>query len=595
MSDDNKTNASLGTFLTKFSAPIAGIIAFITSLNGFLKLFADKDAGLITILSLVVGILLLFAICLYYARFWKPETDDKSPSAFAPALTDEQVKAQAKKETGRKRVRRTAVVGLVLVPVLTLAGIGGWQYVQTLPTKDIIILVADFEGPDPQSYRVTETIRKNLENATEPYPDTKVKLLGKVIKDTPEKSGREVAREEGKQRKAAIVIWGWYGKTKDTVPISVNFEILKPPENLPELGKEMKGQVRTVAIAELESFKVQTRLSNQMAYLTLMTLGMSRYAAKDWNGTIDRLSNALEQVRGDEMNLGQADVYFARAYSYDNKGNLNQAIADYTQAIKLKPSSAAHNNRGTAYAQQGDYNRAIADYNQAIKLKPSNAAPYVNRGRFYGDKGDYDRAIADQTRAIKLDPNDATAYQNRGVDYRDKGSYDEAIADFSKALKIKPDYAAAYHNRGVAYAGKKDYDRAIADYTQAIKLKPDLANAYFDRGLDLYSKKEYDKAIADYTQNLQLQPDDAEAYYKRGLAYKDKKDYDKAISDYNQALKLKPDYAEPHLWRGVIYSQRGEKQKAMADLKAALKGLDDPKLKQRAEKELRKLGVVSGE
>ena len=72
MSDDNKTSANLGAFLTKFSVPIAGIIAFIISLNGFLKLFAEKDAGLITVISLVVGILLLFGICFYYARFWKP-------------------------------------------------------------------------------------------------------------------------------------------------------------------------------------------------------------------------------------------------------------------------------------------------------------------------------------------------------------------------------------------------------------------------------------------------------------------------------------------------------------------------------------------
>ncbi|WP_422632163.1 tetratricopeptide repeat protein [Stenomitos frigidus] len=73
------------------------------------------------------------------------------------------------------------------------------------------------------------------------------------------------------------------------------------------------------------------------------------------------------------------------------------------------------------------------------------------------------------------------------------------------------------------------------------------------------------------------------------MAYSDKQDYDKATTDHTQALKLKPDYAESHLWRGVIYSQRGEKQKAVDDLKAALKGLDDPKLKQRAEEELRKL------
>ena len=591
MSDDNKTITSLGAFLTKFSAPIVGIIAFISNLNGFIKLFAEKDAGLITIISLIVGILLLFGICLYYARFWKPEKQDKSISGFPLTLTNEQVQAQATKETGRKRVRRAAVAGLVLVPLLTFAGIGGWQYVQTLPTKDVIILVADFEGPDPQSYRVTETIRKNLENATEPYADTKVKLLGKVIKDTPEQSGRDVAREEGKQRKAAIVIWGWYGKTKDTVPISVNFEILKPPEDLPELGKDMKGQVQTAPIAELESFKVQTRLSNQMAYLTLMTLGLSRLAANDWDGTIDRLSNALEQVKGDDhFNLGQDAVYVYRAYSHSAKGDYAHAIADYSQALKLKSNNAyAYSGRGYAYIRKGDYEHAIADYTQALKLKSDDADAYNNRGSAYREEHDYNKAIADYTQALKLKPDYPEAYYNRGGAYGEKHDYDKAITDFTQALKLKPDHVKAYINRGTTYNGKGDYERAITDFNQALKLNPNYSDAYNGRGTAYGERKNYELAIADLNQALKLEPSFAEAYDSRGTVYRYKGDLDRALSDYNQALKLNPDLAESHLWRGVIYSQRGEKQKAMDDLNAALTRLDDPTLKQRAEEELRKL------
>lgn len=80
-------------------------------------------------------------------------------------------------------------------------------------------------------------------------------------------------------------------------------------------------------------------------------------------------------------------------------------------------------------------------------------------------------------------------------------------------------------------------------------------------------------------------------YFLTHLSLTYQGDFERALSDYTQALKIKPDLAESHLWRGVIYSQRGEKQKAIDDLKAALKGLDDSKLKQRAEEELKKLGV----
>ncbi|MBW4695742.1 MAG: tetratricopeptide repeat protein [Lyngbya sp. HA4199-MV5] len=525
---DNNNSAGLGAFLTKFTAPIAGFIGLVNLVYGFFKLFTEKDIGLITIALLLVGFLVAVGFCLYYARFWQPEKQDKSASGFASTLSDEQVKAQAKKETRRKRVRRVAVAGLVLVPVLTLAGIGGWHYVQSLPTKDVIILVADFEARDAQNYGVNDAIQESLRNATKSYPDTKIKLLGKVIKNEGGKSGSELAREEGIKQKAAIVIWGWHNKLEDTAQISTNFEILKPPDYLPELGREVRGQVQTAAIAELKSFKVQTRLSNQMAYLTLMTLGMSRFAAKDWDGAIDRLTHALEQVKEANQNLSEADVYFTRATSYYFKGDVDRAIADISQVIKLKP-----------------------DY--------------------------------------------SLAYYNRGVAYGDKRDYDKAIANYTQALKLKPDYVDAYNNRGAAYNRKKDYDKAIVDYTQALKLKPNYADVYNNRGVAYEKKKDYERAMVDLNQALKLQPDGYYIYGSRGTVYRYKGDFDRALSDYNQALKLKPDYAESHLWRGVIYSQRGEKQKAMADLKAALKGLDDPTLKQRAEEELRKLGMGSRE
>jgi hypothetical protein len=65
--------------------------------------------------------------------------------------------------------------------------------------------------------------------------------------------------------------------------------------------------------------------------------------------------------------------------------------------------AVAYYNRACAYQTKGDVDRAIADYDQAIILKPNYAAAYENRARIFASKGDYTRAVAaDVTKAGEL-------------------------------------------------------------------------------------------------------------------------------------------------------------------------------------------------
>src|SRR5262249_3139145 len=57
--------------------------------------------------------------------------------------------------------------------------------------------------------------------------------------------------------------------------------------------------------------------------------------------------------------------------------------------------------RATAYQRKGDLDRAIQDYNQAIKLDQGSAIAYYNRGVAYGAKRDWDRAVQDYDQAIR--------------------------------------------------------------------------------------------------------------------------------------------------------------------------------------------------
>ena len=60
----------------------------------------------------------------------------------------------------------------------------------------------------------------------------------------------------------------------------------------------------------------------------------------------------------------------------------------------------AHNNRGNAYTAKGDLDRAILDFDQSIKLDPTYAKPFNNRGAVYLRKGEYDLALKSLDQAI---------------------------------------------------------------------------------------------------------------------------------------------------------------------------------------------------
>lgn len=474
---------------------------------------------------------------------------------------------------------RSYIIGALFILALLAGGLGYYFYEQAQPPTKVIILVANFDGPDPEKYRVSETVLERLGAAMKPYSDVEVISLGKAIT---QQEGSAAARADGEGRKAAIVIWGWYGVTPEAVQLSVNFEVLRSPTEYVELGPDAHGKPRTIEIAKLESFSMQTDLSAEMVYLSLFTVGMSRYSVGDWDGAIARFTGALGQTAEPVGALDQSVVYAGRGFAYSSKREYDKAIGDFDQVIKFSPDYAeAYRNRASAYLWKSDYDKAIADYGSAIRLKPNDAAGYEDRGVAYLDKLDFDNAIADDQRVIDLKPRDISGYLNQGVDYLVRGErnysptdYDKAIADFNFVIQLSPNDISGYSDRGNAYSDKGDYNQALADYNHVLDMvKPDTDDAhfaYYSRGKTYYSMGNYNQAISDFNLANEIRSGNPGLYVDRGLAYDAIGNYDQAISDINHAMIILPDQPEEYLNRSLAYYDKGNYDQAIADCNKAI-------------------------
>jgi tetratricopeptide (TPR) repeat protein len=194
------------------------------------------------------------------------------------------------------------------------------------------------------------------------------------------------------------------------------------------------------------------------------------------------------------------------------RGHYDKAIRLFTSAIasgelSREDLSIVYYNRGFAWMKKGDDDQAIADFTEAIAINPRFDEAYYNRGRAWHDKGDYGKAIGDYTRAIEIDPRDAFVYFNRGSAWMKKGDYDKAIADYTQAIEIDPKFVDAYNNLAWLMATcpdarYRDGKQAVERAEKAVQLEETptrlntLAAAYAEAGRFQEAIKTQERAIA---------------------------------------------------------------------------------------------------
>jgi len=129
-----------------------------------------------------------------------------------------------------------------------------------------------------------------------------------------------------------------------------------------------------------------------------------------------------------------------RAMNHQMKGELDESIRLYKEAIALCPTADAYTYLGWAYSFQGRIDEAIAQCELAIKIDPEFGNPYNDIGVYLMQQQKLDEAIPWLEKAKK-----ATRYEprhfpyiNLGRVYHTKGMIQKALEEFRGALRLNP-------------------------------------------------------------------------------------------------------------------------------------------------------------
>lgn len=170
----------------------------------------------------------------------------------------------------------------------------------------------------------------------------------------------------------------------------------------------------------------------------------------------------------------------------------------------------AHANVAAALEQRGRPEEAIAEYRQALRTRPMSAAVLNNLGAALQASGRLDEAIAQYREAVRVEPAYLNARHNLGGALVLKGAYAEALPYLRESVRARPDDAAARNTLGGALLAAGRVDDAIRELRRAAELDPRSLNAHYNLGRALAARGRMGEAAAALEQALRIAPEDAD-------------------------------------------------------------------------------------
>lgn len=231
--------------------------------------------------------------------------------------------------------------------------------------------------------------------------------------------------------------------------------------------------------------------------------------------------------------------YFQRALCQQELGETLLAVSDLGTCLGVWPESSwAHFNRGYLFDLQGRKNDAVRDYTDALKHSPNFVSAYHNRGLARLELQQYAGALDDFQKVRALGRKDALVDAGIAMAYEGLGRHADADALFETAMKTAESTANASMRR-ISWT----YAFAVAHRA------PEFSQRIFE-------------------EILNSDPKHPQALYGKGMLSMQQGRLQDAVHSFDAALAVAPNFIEPLRYRAISLARLGNLQQAALDANA---------------------------
>jgi tetratricopeptide (TPR) repeat protein len=175
-------------------------------------------------------------------------------------------------------------------------------------------------------------------------------------------------------------------------------------------------------------------------------------------------------------------------------------------AAVTRDNHRAHANLAELMERQGNIDRAIAEYTEGIRIVPV-ATDLRKRLSLLLIRQDRLPEAADQLlNVVRIDPADADARNNLGVILEKQGRPDDALAQYSEALRLRPADARAHANVADVLGQMGRFADAAAEYRESLRIEPRHRDRRYNLAITLYRLGETREAIQQLNAVLENDP-----------------------------------------------------------------------------------------
>ena len=107
--------------------------------------------------------------------------------------------------------------------------------------------------------------------------------------------------------------------------------------------------------------------------------------------------------------------------------------------------------RGILAENKGNHDEATADFKKATQLDPRYAEAYMELGGMAYDEGRFDDQLSNYQKAAEYAPNNTDILYYLATAYEDKSLYNEAVDVYKRVLRINPKHKDSLYQLGILY------------------------------------------------------------------------------------------------------------------------------------------------